>query len=68
LKLTKHVRRGTTVLLRSTSIAETRSAKKVAATERDLVISADVLRCVVRMAAVRPALSHHLAAELRRVD
>lgn len=54
------------VLLESTSMAGTATAKDVSATERRYRVSADRLECELAMAAVGEPLTHHLRARLHR--
>lgn len=57
---------GAEIVLRSSLVGATATAKPVTAVEREIVIDGDVLHYEVRMAAVGEALVLHLQAELHR--
>lgn len=59
---------GTTIDVATTSVSKTRTAKDVNALQRTFTVDGDVLRYEVRMKAVGVPLTHHLAAELKRVS
>jgi hypothetical protein len=59
---------GSRIETRSSTIGRTASAKAVSALERTVEVRGDVLAYSLRMAAVGVELTHHLAAELRRVS
>jgi hypothetical protein len=54
--------------LRSITIANATTAKRVELLERSFVVDGDTLRYEMRMAAEGVPLTHHLAAELHRTD
>lgn len=53
--------------LASHAVVSAPTAKRIDATERDIDVEGELLRYAVRMAAAGQPLTHHLAAELRRV-
>jgi len=59
---------GTTIDVASHAVARTSTAKEVNTLERTFTVEGDVLRYEVRMAAVGQPVTHHLAADLRRVE
>lgn len=59
---------GSTLSLRSTSVGRTGTSLQVSAIDRHFEIDDTVLRYRLSMAAVGQPMTHHLAAELRRID
>jgi hypothetical protein len=57
-----------TIRLRSSLVGRTATAKDVSVVERDFAVNGDVFSYSVRMAAMGRPLTHHLEAELRRVE
>ena len=57
---------GQSLRLQSSAVVSTPTAKDITAVERDIDVTGDELRYMVRMAAVGEALTHHLGATLRR--
>jgi hypothetical protein len=58
---------GSTMKLASTAVAKSSSAKEVTCVMREFVFTEAILRYTLSMAAVGQPLTHHLAAELKRV-
>jgi len=56
------------IAVRSTLVAGTRTAKDVGGVDRTFTLDGDTLRYDLAMAAVGVAMTHHLHADLQRVD
>ncbi|MGQ0617950.1 MAG: FABP family protein [Acidimicrobiia bacterium] len=59
---------GGVIRLTSTAVVSTTTAKQVVTIERDFMLAGDDLSYRVRMAAAGQPLTHHLAADLRRIE